>query len=216
VIRPLPLSLPAIVSLALSLPLNRIVVKVVSVGVHLHIVPLSSILLRIHVVRGTSRINQRSKSIGAPDGRSHTQAPRIVKQFGRLRGRRMSAKIALSRRMEPEWSNNSDDCEGGWTVHQDRALPENRTLHPKADRNSRFQTLHIAELVTFRRLTLPEIPSSLLLMCQACEKFLGTTNTVLCYRQTRRSLRKCLKQRLVNMFVAQEASFISKFTNYPG
>ena len=26
---------------------------------------------------------------------------RIVKQFGRLRGRRMSAKIALSRRMEP-------------------------------------------------------------------------------------------------------------------
>ena len=26
---------------------------------------------------------------------------RMVKQFGRLRGRRMSAKIALSRRMEP-------------------------------------------------------------------------------------------------------------------
>jgi hypothetical protein len=66
---------------------------------------------------------------------------------------------------QPEWSNNSDDCEGGGTVHEDRALPENRTLHPKADRNSRFQTLHIAELATFRRLTLPEIPPSLLLMC---------------------------------------------------
>jgi hypothetical protein len=62
-----------------------------------------------------------------------------------------------------EWSNNSDDCEGGGTVHQDRALPENRTLHPKADRNSRFQTLHIAELVTFRRVTLPEKPWLLLM-----------------------------------------------------
>ena len=51
---------------------------------------------------------------------------------------------------------------------------------------------------------------------QACKKFLGTTNTLLCYRQTRRSLRKCLKQRLVNMFVAREASFVFKFTNNAG
>ena len=50
-------------------------------------------------------------------------------------------------------------------MHQDRALPENGTLQSEADRNSRFQTLHITELVTFRRVTLPEIPSSLLLMC---------------------------------------------------
>ena len=62
-----------------------------------------------------------------------------------------------------EWSNNSDDCEGGGTVHEGRALPENRTLHPKADRNSRFQTLHITELVTFRRVTLPEKPWLLLM-----------------------------------------------------
>jgi hypothetical protein len=48
-------------------------------------------------------------------------------------------------------------------VHQDRALPENGTLQPKADRNSRFQTLHITELVTFRRVTLPEKPWLLLM-----------------------------------------------------
>ena len=40
----------------------------------------------------------------------------------------MCAKIALSRRMEP--------------------------LQPEADRNSAFQTLHITELVTFRRANL--------------------------------------------------------------
>jgi hypothetical protein len=64
---------------------------------------------------------------------------------------------------EVEWPKNSDDCEGGGTVHQDRALPENGTLQPKADRNSRFQTLHITELVTFRRVTLPEKPWLLLM-----------------------------------------------------
>jgi len=39
---------------------------------------------------------------------------------------------------------------------------------------------------------------------------------VLCYRQTRRGLRKCFKQRLVNLFVAQEASLVLEITNYPG
>jgi hypothetical protein len=50
----------------------------------------------------------------------------------------------------------------------------------------------------------------------ACEKFLGTTNTVLCYRQTRRSLRVCFEHCLVKVFVAQEASFVCKITNNPG
>src|SRR5262249_28255713 len=47
-----------------------------------------------------------------------------------------------------------------------------------------------------------------------CEKFLGTTNTVLCYLQTRRSLQLCFEQRLVNVFVAQKASFVFRITNY--
>jgi len=75
----------------------------------------------------------------------------------------MCVKEIGNRSHDPEWSNNSDDCEGGGTVHQDRALPENGTLQPKADRNSRFQTLHITELVTFRRVTLPEKPWLLLM-----------------------------------------------------
>ena len=50
-------------------------------------------------------------------------------------------------------------------VRQDRTLPENGTAANRGRQKLRFQTLHIAELVTFRRLTLPEIPSSLLLMC---------------------------------------------------
>jgi hypothetical protein len=48
-------------------------------------------------------------------------------------------------------------------VRQDRTFPENGTLQPEADRNSRFKHQH-TELVTFRRVTLPEIPSSLSLM----------------------------------------------------
>ena len=39
-------------------------------------------------------------SAGQPQVVSFTIGSRMVKQFGRLRGRRMSAKIALSRRME--------------------------------------------------------------------------------------------------------------------
>src|ERR1700693_5485854 len=50
-------------------------------------------------------------------------------------------------------------------VRQDRTLPENGTAANRGRQKLRFQTLHIAELGTFRRLTLPEIPSSLLLMC---------------------------------------------------
>ena len=50
-------------------------------------------------------------------------------------------------------------------VRQDRTLPENGTAANTGRQKLRFQTLHIAELGTFRRLTLPEIPSSLLLMC---------------------------------------------------
>jgi hypothetical protein len=49
-------------------------------------------------------------------------------------------------------------------VRQDRTLPENGTAANRGRQKLRFQTLHIAELGTFRRLTLPEIPSSLLLM----------------------------------------------------
>ena len=49
----------------------------------------------------------KGSSCSAPDKDAATEAyrsellSRMVKQFGRLRGRRMSAKIALSRRMEP-------------------------------------------------------------------------------------------------------------------
>ena len=62
----------------------------------------------------------------------------MVKQFGRLRGRRMCAKIALSRRIE--------------RCHQ--RLTE-----------THVSTITHYELVTFKRVTLPEIPSSPLLMC---------------------------------------------------
>src|ERR1700735_5521333 len=50
-------------------------------------------------------------------------------------------------------------------VRQDRTLSENGTAANRGRQKLRFQTLPIAELGTFRRLTLPEIPSSLLLMC---------------------------------------------------
>jgi len=50
-------------------------------------------------------------------------------------------------------------------VRQDRTLPENGTAANRGRQKLRFQTLHIAELGTFRRLTLPEISSPLLLMC---------------------------------------------------
>src|ERR1700721_3702442 len=50
-------------------------------------------------------------------------------------------------------------------VRQDRTLPENGSAANRGRQKLRFQTLPIAELGTFRRLTLPEIPSSLLLMC---------------------------------------------------
>src|SRR5882762_8969390 len=40
----------------------------------------------------------------------------------------------------------------------------------------------------------------------ACENFLGTTNTVLCYRLTLRKPFLLLKHCLVNMFVTEEAS----------
>jgi len=43
-----------------------------------------------------------------------------------------------------------------------------------------------------------------------------TQTSVLCYRQTRRSLRTCSEQRLVTVFVAQEASFVFKITNNAG
>src|ERR1035438_7040702 len=48
---------------------------------------------------------------------------------------------------------------------------------------------------------------------QACEKFLGTTNTVLCYRQTFRSLFCCRKHCLDNMFVTEEAFVVFKYMN---
>jgi hypothetical protein len=51
---------------------------------------------------------------------------------------------------------------------------------------------------------------------QACEKFLGTTNTVLCYRQTFRGLFCCCKHCLVNMFVTEEAFLVFKYMNYAG
>ena len=50
----------------------------------------------------------------------------------------------------------------------------------------------------------------------ACEKFLETTNAVLCYRQTRKNLRTCSEQRFDTVFVAQEASFVFKFKTYSG
>jgi len=50
-------------------------------------------------------------------------------------------------------------------VRQDRTLTENGTAANRGRQKLRFQTLPIAELGTFRRLTLPEIPSSLLPMC---------------------------------------------------
>ena len=51
------------------------------------------------------------------------------------------------------------------------------------------------------------------------EKFLGTTNTVLCYRLTLRKPFLLLKHCLINMFVTEEASFVSDlftFTNNAG
>jgi hypothetical protein len=51
---------------------------------------------------------------------------------------------------------------------------------------------------------------------QACEKFLGTTNAVLCYRQTFRSLFCYRKHCLVNMFVTEEAFFVFRFANNEG
>jgi hypothetical protein len=92
------------------------------------------------------------------DDRSGNMVKKRRSEAGRPFGELLKCLVSYG-----EWSNNSDDCEGGGTVHQDRALPENRTLHPKADRNSRFQTLHITELVTFRRVTLPEKPWLLLM-----------------------------------------------------
>ena len=43
-----------------------------------------------------------------------------------------------------------------------------------------------------------------------------TQMSVLCYLQTRRSLQMCFEQRLVNVFVAQKASFVFRITNYQG
>src|SRR6266481_2064682 len=51
---------------------------------------------------------------------------------------------------------------------------------------------------------------------QACKNFLGTTNTVLCYRQTFRSLFCCCKHCLVNMFVTEEAFVVFKYMNNAG
>src|SRR6202011_2984479 len=51
---------------------------------------------------------------------------------------------------------------------------------------------------------------------QACEKFPGTTNTVLCYRQTFRSLFCCRKHCLVNMFVTEEAFVVSQIQELSG
>jgi hypothetical protein len=42
----------------------------------------------------------------------------------------------------------------------------------------------------------------------ACEKFLGTTNTVLCYRLTLRKPLLLPQTGLVSMFVTEEASFV--------
>src|ERR1700730_12020664 len=47
----------------------------------------------------------------------------------------------------------------------------------------------------------------------ACEKFLGTTNTVLCYLQTFRGLFCCCKHCLDNMFVTEEAFVVFKYMN---
>src|ERR1017187_6878695 len=52
-----------------------------------------------------------------------------------------------------------------------------------------------------------------IVLLQACEKFPGTTNTVLCYRQTFRSLFCCRKHCLVNMFVTEEAFVVFKYMN---
>jgi hypothetical protein len=54
------------------------------------------------------------------------------------------------------------------------------------------------------------------LLCGGCEQFLGTTNTVLCYRQTLRKPLLLLQTGLVNMFVTEEAFVVLKFENYPG
>src|SRR5664279_457111 len=48
---------------------------------------------------------------------------------------------------------------------------------------------------------------------QACGKFLGTTNTVLCYLQTFRSLFCCCKHCFDNMFVTEGAFVVFKYMN---
>src|SRR6266404_6383478 len=65
-----------------------------------------------------------------------------------------------------------------------------------------------------RRRNSPRADQTVLL--RACEKFLGTTNAVLCYRQTFRSLVCCLKHCLNNMFVADEAFVVFKYVNNAG
>jgi hypothetical protein len=98
-----------------------------------------------------------------PKGRSESRATRRVLSFSFGIVCRDQKKAIRSSRL----ANGQTIRTIAWAadVRQDCTLPENGTAANRGRQRLSFQTLHIAELGTFRRLTLPEIPSSLLLIC---------------------------------------------------